>query len=97
MSTIPDGRVVPVWRRRLLLGGAIAALVVLPLIPGVLATGSIADLVRIPVESIVALLVLALISWRMLRLAVATAFGGFVARAVLRPRLSTLRYPYSLE
>jgi hypothetical protein len=83
VSTIPGVRVVPVWRRRLLLGGAIAALVVLPLIPGVLATGSIADLVRIPVESIVALLVLALISWRMLRLAVATAFGVFVALAVL--------------
>ncbi|HKP08175.1 MAG TPA: CDP-alcohol phosphatidyltransferase, partial [Microbacterium sp.] len=61
----------------------IAALVVLPLIPGALASGSIADLVRIPVESIVALLVLALIPWRMLRLAVATAFGMFVAIAVL--------------
>ena len=48
-------RVVPLWRRRFALGGAIAALVVLPLIPGALATGSVADLVRIPVESIVAL------------------------------------------
>ena len=80
---MPGAGVVPVRRRRLGLGGAIAALVVLPLIPGALASGSIADLVRIPVESIVALLVLALIPWRMLRLAVATAFGMFVAIAVL--------------
>ncbi|MFB7892595.1 CDP-alcohol phosphatidyltransferase [Microbacterium sp. NPDC056044] len=82
MSTMP-ARVVPLWRRRFALGGAIAALVVLPLIPGALATGSVADLVRIPVESIVALLVLALIPWRMLRFAVATAFGVFVSVAVL--------------
>ena len=76
-------QVAPVWRRRLALGGAIAVLVVLPLIPGALATGSVVDLVRIPVESIVVLLVLALNPWRMLRRAVATAFGVFVAVAVL--------------
>lgn len=80
---MPGARVVPVWRSRLSLGSAMAALVVLPLIPGVLATGSIAGLIRIPVESLMALLVLALIPWRMLRLAVATAFGAIVAVAVL--------------
>ncbi|MFB7883876.1 CDP-alcohol phosphatidyltransferase [Microbacterium sp. NPDC056057] len=83
MSTMSGPQVAPVWRRRLALGGAIAALVVLPLIPGALATGAVVDLVRIPVESIVVLLVLALIPWRMLRRAVATAFGAFVAVAVL--------------
>ena len=76
-------RVVPVWRRRLVLACAIAALVLLPLIPGVLATGSVAALVRIPVESIVVLLVLALVPWRMLRIACATLFGVFVSVAVL--------------
>ncbi|WP_052676842.1 hypothetical protein [Microbacterium trichothecenolyticum] len=83
MSTMSGLRVAPVWRRRLALAGAIAALVVLPLIPGALATGSVVDLIRIPVESIVVLLVLTLIPWRMLRLAVATAFAVFVAVAVL--------------
>ncbi|MGU3645017.1 CDP-alcohol phosphatidyltransferase [Microbacterium sp. C23T] len=83
MSTMSGPQVAPLWRRRLALGGAIAALVVLPLIPGALATGSVVDLVRIPVESIVVLLVLALIPRRMLRRAVAAAFGVFVAVAVL--------------
>ncbi|MGX5771964.1 CDP-alcohol phosphatidyltransferase [Microbacterium trichothecenolyticum] len=83
MSAGAGVRGVPPGRRRLALGGAIAALVVLPLVSGALATASIVGLVRIPVESIVALLVLALIPWRMLRLAVATAFGALVAVAVL--------------
>ena len=62
---------------------AIVALVVLPLLPGVLATGAVVDLVRIPVESIVVLLVLALVPWRTLRIVLAALFGVFVAAAVL--------------
>ena len=70
-------------RRRFATGAAIVLLAVLPLIPGAFATGSVAGLARIPVESLVVLLVLAVIPWRMPRLAVAVIFGVFVAVAVL--------------
>ncbi|MFE5408523.1 CDP-alcohol phosphatidyltransferase [Microbacterium sp. NPDC056569] len=83
MSAMRAVRAAPMWRERLTLGCAVAVLVVLPLVPGALATGSAGDLVRIPAESIVALLVLSLVPWRMLRLAVATVFGAFVGVAVL--------------
>ncbi|MDW4571722.1 CDP-alcohol phosphatidyltransferase [Microbacterium sp. M3] len=73
----------PTRRARAATGCAIALLVVLPLVPGVFATGSPFGLIRVPVESIVVLLVLALVPWRMPRLAVATLFGAFVAIAVL--------------
>jgi hypothetical protein len=70
-------------RRRLTLVAAIAALVVIPLLPGVVATGSPASLVRLPVESVIAILLLALLPWRPARIAVAALFGAFVVVALL--------------
>ena len=70
-------------RPRLATGAAVVLLAVLPLVPGAFATGSVTGLARIPVESLVVLLVLAVIPWRMPRLAVAVLFGVFVAVAVL--------------
>jgi len=69
-------------RGRLGLGAAIAVLVVVPLVPGVIEHGSALGLVRLPVESLVALLVLALIPWRAGRWAVAAVFGTFVVTAI---------------
>lgn len=78
---MPDERTVRL--DRVALSAAIVVLVVLPLLPGVLTTGSATGLVRIPVESIVILLVLAMVPWRMLRLLFAGLFGAFVGAAVL--------------
>ena len=70
-------------RDRLALWTAVVVLVVVPLVPGALASGSALDLVRIPVESIVILLALAVVPWRMPRLLLAGIFGVFVGTAVL--------------
>jgi len=78
-----DVRAKPAWRGRVATACAVVLLLVLPLVPGTFATGSLFDLIRIPVESIVVLLVLALVPWRTPRIIVATAFGAFVGVAVL--------------
>ncbi|WP_426321271.1 CDP-alcohol phosphatidyltransferase [Microbacterium sp. E-13] len=83
MTDMRVERVAPGRRGRFATGAAIVLLVVLPLVPAGFATGSALGLVGIPVESIVVLLVLALIPWRMLRLLVAAVFGAFVGVAVL--------------
>lgn len=82
MRTSPGGRARRAWRGRVAIAASVVLLVILPLVPGVLATGSALALVRIPAESIVILLVLAVTPWRPLRVALATAFGLFVCLAV---------------
>lgn len=62
--------------------GAIVLLVALPLVPGLL-TADGAPLLRIPVESLVVVLVLVILPWRMARLVLAAAFGLFVALALV--------------
>jgi hypothetical protein len=80
---LPGERTAPAWRGRLATGCALVLLVLLPLVPGVFATGSGLDLIRIPVESLVILLVLAVAPRRMPRLLPATVFGVFVALGIL--------------
>ena len=79
---LPGGRS-RAWPGRLALVAAVAVLLVLPLVPGALATGSALALIRIPVESIVILLVLALVPWARPRFVLAAAFGLFVCLAVV--------------
>ncbi|MFC8679935.1 CDP-alcohol phosphatidyltransferase [Microbacterium ureisolvens] len=81
----------PTWRRRLASACAIVVLITLPLVPGVFASGSLWGLARIPVESILILLILVLVPWRMPRIALAIAFGVFVGIAVL---LAGIDYGY---
>ncbi|MEO6116157.1 MAG: hypothetical protein ABIP33_07215, partial [Pseudolysinimonas sp.] len=71
------------WRGRVALVVAMLLLVAIPLVPGVLAAGSPAALIRLPVESILVVLVLALLPWRPARRTVAVVFGVFVAVALV--------------
>jgi hypothetical protein len=83
-------------RRTLTLVVAIVLLVALPLLPGVLATGSPAALFRLPVESIIAILLLALLPWRPARIVVAGVFGAFVVVALALAGLNTA-FEYALD
>ena len=71
------------WPGRLAIAAAVTVLLVLPLVPGALVSGSALALIRIPVESIVILLVLALMPWARPRIVLAAAFGLFVCLAVV--------------
>jgi hypothetical protein len=62
---------------------AVVLLVAIPLIPGVVSSGTATALVRIPVESLLAVLLLALLPWRPVRVAVAAVFGVVVVAALL--------------
>jgi len=62
---------------------AVLLLVVIPLAPGVIVEHSAAALIRLPVESILVILVLALLPWRPARRVVALAFGAFVVVALV--------------
>ena len=62
---------------------AVLLLVAVPLAPGVIAERSAAALIRLPVESILVILVLALLPWRPARRGVALVFGVFVVVALL--------------
>ncbi|MEO5921570.1 MAG: CDP-alcohol phosphatidyltransferase [Pseudolysinimonas sp.] len=75
---------------------AIVLLVALPLLPGVLATGSPAALVRLPVESVIAILVLALVPWRPARTVIAAVFGAFVVVALALAGLDAA-FRYALD
>ncbi|WP_417564438.1 CDP-alcohol phosphatidyltransferase [Microbacterium sp.] len=84
---------------------AVLLLVIVPVIPAFIATGAPAQLVRVPGESLVILLVLALVPWRAVRVVLAAAFGVFVVaalvlggidrgyRAVLGTRFDPLDWP----
>jgi len=65
------------------LGVAIVLLVVVPLVPGFLAAGTALAPVRIPVESIVVLLVLSLVPGRRPRILLAALYGAFVVAALI--------------
>ena len=71
------------WFHRAGLVLAVLLLLALPLAPGVIAQRSAAALVRLPVESILVILLLALLPWRAARRAVALVFGAFVVVALL--------------
>jgi hypothetical protein len=84
MTPTAHGRgVARVWWRRIALGLAIVLLVVAPLVPGVIATGSALALLRVPFESVVIVLVLALVPWRSLRIVLASVFGAFIVIAIV--------------
>ncbi|MFK4834912.1 CDP-alcohol phosphatidyltransferase [Microbacterium sp. ZW T2_14] len=61
MSLVPPGGPTRGWRTRVGIAASVALLVVLPLVPGVVTSGSPLAFARLPVESIVVLLVLALL------------------------------------
>lgn len=75
----------PRGRDRILLGLAVALLVAMPLVPGAVASPAPSALtfVRIPVESVAVLLVLAVVPWRPARIVVAGVFGALVVAAGL--------------
>lgn len=75
---------------------AIALLVAVPLLPGVLAAGSGVALFRLPVESIVALLVLVVLPWRVVRIVVAILFAAFVVVALVLAGLDAA-FRYALD
>jgi len=68
--------------RRLVTAFAIVLLIVLPVLPGIIASGGTAVL-RIPVESLVVVLVVAIVPWAWLRRVLAAAFGLFVTLALV--------------
>jgi hypothetical protein len=70
-------------RGRVSLVIAVLLLVAVPLVPGVLADGSPAALIRLPAESIVVLLLLAVLPWRPARVVVAVAFGLLIVVALI--------------
>ncbi|MGN6742905.1 MAG: CDP-alcohol phosphatidyltransferase [Amnibacterium sp.] len=72
-------------RRRRPVGTALAAVVLIavPLLPGVIASGSAIGLLRLPVEAPIVVLLLALLPWRAARAAVAAAFGAVETLALL--------------
>jgi hypothetical protein len=80
MGRIVVGRIA---RGRVATSLAIALLVAVPLIPGVVAAGSATGLLRIPVESIVVVLLLALLPWRIPRIVVSAAYGVVVVVALV--------------
>jgi phosphatidylglycerophosphate synthase len=70
-------------RRWFSLAAAILLLTALPLLPGVAAGGDPAGFVRLPWESIIVVLLLALVPRRLARVAVAAAFGLFIVLALV--------------
>jgi hypothetical protein len=75
---------------------AIVLLVVVPLLPGVLAAGSAAALFRLPVESIIAILLMVVLPWRSARIVVAILFAAFVVVALALAGLD-LAFEYALD
>jgi hypothetical protein len=70
-------------RHRVTLVIAVLLLVAIPLVPGVLADGSLAGLIRLPAESILVLLLLALLPWRPARVVAAAAFGLVIVSGLI--------------
>ena len=84
------------WRGRVALVIAVLLLVVVPLVPGVIADRSPAALIRLPVESIVVILLLAVLPWRRVRRVVAVAYGLFVVVALVFAGLDAA-FEYALD
>ena len=74
---------------------ALVLLIALPLAPGVVSGGSALALVRIPIESLVVIIVLALLPWRVVRIVVSLVFGVFVDIALVLAGLSAA-FEYAL-
>jgi hypothetical protein len=74
---------------------AVILMIALPLAPGVIAAGSFLAFVRIPVESLVLVIVLGLLPWRVVRIVVSVLFGIFVDVALLLAGLSAA-FEYAL-
>jgi hypothetical protein len=74
---------------------ALILLIVVPLAPGVIATGSPLALVRIPIESLVVVIVLAILPWRVVRIVVSVVFGIAVDVALVLAGLSAA-FEYAL-
>ncbi|HEX4443672.1 MAG TPA: CDP-alcohol phosphatidyltransferase [Galbitalea sp.] len=74
---------------------AIVLMVALPLAPGVIAAGTGLALVRIPIESVVVVIVTAVLPWRVPRIVLAIVFGVFVDIALALAGLSAA-FEYAL-
>jgi hypothetical protein len=74
---------------------ALILMIAVPLAPGVISGGSALALVRIPIESLVVIIVLAFLPWRVVRIVVAVLFGVFVDIALLLAGLSAA-FEYAL-
>ena len=84
------------WRGTPSLVVATVLMVAIPLVPGVTAAGSALALLRIPIESLIVVVLLALIPWRPIRIVVAAAFGAFVAFALALAGLDAA-FEYALD
>lgn len=84
------------WFRRATLVTAVLLLIAVPLVPGVVSQHSATALVRLPVESILVILVLALLPWRAVRRVVALAYGVFVVVALVFSALDAA-FEYALS
>ena len=74
---------------------ALILMIALPLAPGVVAAGTALAFVRIPIESLVVIVLLALLPWRAARIVVAVLFGVFVDIALVLAGLSAA-FEYAL-
>jgi hypothetical protein len=74
---------------------AVILMIAVPLAPGVIAAGSPLAFVRIPIESLVVIVLLALLPWRPVRVVVSVAFGVFVVTALVLAGLSAA-FEYAL-
>jgi hypothetical protein len=86
----------PQWIGTLTLVFAVVLMVAVPLVPGVLAEGSALGLVRIPVESLIAVLVLWLLPSPWTRRVVAAAYGAFIVVALAFAGLDAA-FEYALD
>jgi hypothetical protein len=84
------------WRRTPSLVVAVLLMVVVPLIPGVSASGSTLAFLRIPIESLIVVVLLALIPWRAVRIVLPALFGVFVAFALVLAGLDAA-FEYALD
>ena len=75
---------------------AIVLLVAVPLVPGVFEGGSPAGLIRLPIESIIAVLVLSLVPWRPARIGIAIVYGVVVVAALLLAAIDAA-FQYALD
>jgi hypothetical protein len=75
---------------------ALLLMVAVPLMPGVIAAGSPLALIRLPVESLVVILLLALLPWRAVRRAVAVIYAVFVVVALVFAGLDAA-FEYALD
>ncbi|HEY4225094.1 MAG TPA: CDP-alcohol phosphatidyltransferase [Pseudolysinimonas sp.] len=86
----------PAWLGTATLVVAIILIVAIPLVPGVVADGSLGALVRIPVESLFVILLLAILPWRPARIVVALAYAALVVFALVLTALDAA-FEYALD